>query len=548
MADNGKAAVQARGGGRGRGLRKAVSLLAAGLVLAALAAAPPVAGAAAPELRVPEVEGAPATDVKVQVFLTSQGEVAGIQFELSYDSGLLSYQGVTAGGLPSGWAAAGNAVGRGRARIMVYSLEGRTVAAGTRPVAEIAFRVAADAEAGSSCALSLSNVLLANASGSGIAGVRSTSGRFAVAGEGPAPSPPPAAPPPSPPPPTFFDVVGHWARDSIETMCSQGVVGGLPDGSFRPDDPVSRAQFAKIMVNALSLPPVEGGGRSFRDVPATHWAYSSIQGAAPYLPGYSDGTYRPDAAALREDVAAALVRALGWEYETVDPARLAGFTDGYSIPSALRNLVAIAVDRGLLAGYPDGSFRGKGTLTRAQACVVVLRAQRMSGAVTPGIPWSGTGMTPPSAPPPALSPSPQPSAGGTALDPYLVDAYRSGRNAYLDTREPLTMGGVEYTRGVSWKIEGYSWEPRAPSCVAFNLGGRFSRLTGKVGLDDRAAEAEETVRLVGDGSVLKTVKLRPGDLPASLDLDVRGVQNLRIEVDNMHYQNVMDAVDFVGWR
>lgn len=109
---------------------------------------------------------------------------------------------------------------------------------------------------------------------------------------------------------TFTDVTSnHWAADYIGYMQQFGVITGYTDGSFRPDAPVTRAEFAAIASRFEKL--TEGSG-SFSDVPNTYWAakYINFAAARGWVKGYSDGTFRPGNNITRAEVAAVTCRLL----------------------------------------------------------------------------------------------------------------------------------------------------------------------------------------------------------------------------------------------
>lgn len=113
--------------------------------------------------------------------------------------------------------------------------------------------------------------------------------------------------------PTFSDVpASHWAYSFIETAVRQGVIQGYPDGTFRPDSGISRAGAMRLLVMARGLPLVTPSTPSYSDVPATYWAYSYIETARAYGidTGYPDGTFRPDTAMTRAEGAADLLATL----------------------------------------------------------------------------------------------------------------------------------------------------------------------------------------------------------------------------------------------
>ena len=109
---------------------------------------------------------------------------------------------------------------------------------------------------------------------------------------------------------TFTDVPkGYWAADYIGYMQQFGIITGYSDGSFRPDAPVTRAEFAAI---ASRFEKLTEGSKSFADVPDTYWAARYINFAATrgWVTGYSDGTFKPENTITRAEVAAVTCRLL----------------------------------------------------------------------------------------------------------------------------------------------------------------------------------------------------------------------------------------------
>ena len=109
---------------------------------------------------------------------------------------------------------------------------------------------------------------------------------------------------------TFSDVSkSHWAANYIGYMQQFGIITGYADGSFRPDASVTRAEFAAI---ASRFERLTEGTKSFSDVPSSHWAAKYINFAATrgWVNGYADGTFRPNNSITRAEVAAVTCRLL----------------------------------------------------------------------------------------------------------------------------------------------------------------------------------------------------------------------------------------------
>ena len=111
-------------------------------------------------------------------------------------------------------------------------------------------------------------------------------------------------------PASFSDVTSaHWAANYIGYMEQFGIVRGYSNGTFRPNAPITRAEFAAICCRFEQL---TDGAAAFTDVPASHWAAKSIAYAATrgWVTGYADGTFKPGNNITRAEVAAVTCRLL----------------------------------------------------------------------------------------------------------------------------------------------------------------------------------------------------------------------------------------------
>ena len=112
--------------------------------------------------------------------------------------------------------------------------------------------------------------------------------------------------------PSFSDVpADFWGYSYIETAVAHGAISGYPDGTFRPNSDVTRAQVAKIIYLARRWSTVEGSVR-FNDVQQSDWFYTYVQaaGVSEIMGGYSDSTFRPNLPATRAQVAKILTLSL----------------------------------------------------------------------------------------------------------------------------------------------------------------------------------------------------------------------------------------------
>lgn len=177
----------------------------------------------------------------------------------------------------------------------------------------------------------------------------------------------------------FHDVpTSYWAFSYIGEMNVRGVLSGYPNGYFYPENYVTRAEFAKIMTVASGLPLNKYGGNVYADVSLNDWYYPYVLTAQYYLCGYNMNGgiyYLPDTNALREDIAVALVKLKGYDTTGYDESILkAMFTDYQSISDDAKPYVATALEKGLISGYEDNTFRGQDSITRAEAATLLWRA------------------------------------------------------------------------------------------------------------------------------------------------------------------------------
>lgn len=177
----------------------------------------------------------------------------------------------------------------------------------------------------------------------------------------------------------FKDVSrNYWAFEYIGEMQKRGIINGYPDGKYYPDNYVERCEFAKIMVGAAGLRTGDASGEYFADVKYNDWFYEYVETAKEYLTGYKSfgqNYFRPNNYALREDIAVALVKLKGYDTKNTDQNILQTmFSDYDSISASAKPYVATAVDRGLVSGYDDGTFKGQDSITRAEAAAMLWRA------------------------------------------------------------------------------------------------------------------------------------------------------------------------------
>ncbi len=170
----------------------------------------------------------------------------------------------------------------------------------------------------------------------------------------------------------FEDINGfEWARTAIESLYKKGIVNGKSKTEFAPSDSVTRAEFSKMICLAAGLKP--GGARKFSDVGADDWFYDYAMKMDGIINGYPDGTFRPNDNITRQDAAVIICRTLEKMGFDINTEESDGFTDNaefadYSLKSAL-----YLKGEGIISGMTDGSFRPNAYAARAEAAEIIYR-------------------------------------------------------------------------------------------------------------------------------------------------------------------------------
>lgn len=180
---------------------------------------------------------------------------------------------------------------------------------------------------------------------------------------------------------SFSDVKGHWSQQYVEPMASKLLVEGYTNGTFRPDREITRAEFATIIVRALGLSSKDASKANFTDVSASDWFADEVAIAAEagIINGYPNGTFKPNENITREELAAMVVRASKYAGKdlTVSESEineiLSKFSDADSSIVWAKAEVAAAVKAEIVIGYENDTFRGTNTATRAEASTMIQR-------------------------------------------------------------------------------------------------------------------------------------------------------------------------------
>ena len=199
----------------------------------------------------------------------------------------------------------------------------------------------------------------------------------------PTPAAPKAVTPaPAKVPVHFSDVPNDfWARPYIEGLAQRGIVKGSPDGKFRPNQPMTRAEFAAQLQKAFAQKPT-GTAPNFKDVSGNFWASSAIKETTKtgFLQGYPGNIFRPQQKLPRVQVLVALVKGLGLKPPADAAKVLQTYQDADQIPNYAVKSVAAATQSGLVGNYPKQNLlKPNQSATRAEVAAWIYQALVKAG-------------------------------------------------------------------------------------------------------------------------------------------------------------------------
>lgn len=174
--------------------------------------------------------------------------------------------------------------------------------------------------------------------------------------------------------PSFSDLTAHWAEPFIRSLVSLDLTSGFADGTYQPDIPMTRAQYAALIVKAFNPTP-KRLVNDFFDVSVNSWNYKPIKAAAQagFVGGFSDGTFRPQENVQRLQVIVSLVNGLA--LTAAHGSALQNFTDSQTLPKYARAAVATATQQRIVVNYPDPKkMEPKREATRAEVAAMVYQA------------------------------------------------------------------------------------------------------------------------------------------------------------------------------
>lgn len=181
----------------------------------------------------------------------------------------------------------------------------------------------------------------------------------------------------------FRDAGQHWAMENIRAMSLLGAINGYPDGSFKPEEPVKVQEALKMVVSLLSEEGAAGQGEAaelqgllesrFKNVDTWAQVYAGQAIRMGLMPSTGMELLNGNKPAKRYEVAVWLVGALGLEPDTGMAQAGLPFNDTPAIPAWARGYIALALQEGLLEGYPDNTFRPNQPVKRGEMATLLGR-------------------------------------------------------------------------------------------------------------------------------------------------------------------------------
>lgn len=175
---------------------------------------------------------------------------------------------------------------------------------------------------------------------------------------------------------SFADMADHWAKSEVELLASKLIINGMSETAFAPEKSITRAQFAALVVRGLGLSK-SSEASPFIDVAHTAWYSGDVNAAlqAGIISGFGDGTFRPDEEVTREQMAVIIANAMQATSTSVqaDISKLSAYKDQATISPWARGSMTQAVEAGIIKGVTVDTIEPTEQATRAEAAVMLKR-------------------------------------------------------------------------------------------------------------------------------------------------------------------------------
>jgi len=330
---------------------------------------------------------------------------------------------------------------------------------------------------------------------------------------------------------TFPDIQNNWAQSFIEALAARNVISGFPDGTFRPNAPVTRAQFAAMISKAFPLTQ-QREGITFNDVPSFYWASDAIQAAyqSGFLAGYPNNIFLPEQNIPRAQVLVSLASGLNLNASNV--AILDNFQDAADIPDFARKAIAAATENRIVVNYPNlATLSPNQIATRADVAAFIYQALVRNGTVPPLEPTDVANQYIVGYETVATAPEPTPTSPPEQEVAQLREQFRIEPPTIVDTIRPTVPGGGSSVGsptafGADWgdAFLGASFQARARNTSRSDGGVSFGFGLGDA---DRAVGLEvavSVVDLIGDtfedgGVSLKLHRVLPNNFGVAVGVE-----------------------------
>ncbi|MCU0570343.1 MAG: S-layer homology domain-containing protein, partial [Oculatellaceae cyanobacterium Prado106] len=191
---------------------------------------------------------------------------------------------------------------------------------------------------------------------------------------------------------SFADIANHWAKACIEQLADRDLVKGYPDGTYRPDGTVTRAEFAALMLKVFPEAAPWREFLSFSDVPTGYWAKAAVEWVYQrgFFSGYPDQTFRPDQPIPRVQAIAVLATAFRYPFPSISEETLQQYyDDAIDIPDYAKGAIAISTLKNLVVNYPDvRKLAPNRATTRAEVAAFLCQGLAIANTVPPQyVPW-----------------------------------------------------------------------------------------------------------------------------------------------------------------
>ncbi len=174
---------------------------------------------------------------------------------------------------------------------------------------------------------------------------------------------------------TFTDISGHWAQAQITALNEKGIIKGITETRFAPEETINRAQFAALIRRALNL-NLNQVQNTLTDVHPNDWFAGEISAVVQsgIMTGDAEGTFRPYDPISRQEMAKVIIKAYQYKNNITElPITELIFTDHESVAPWAQQYVQNAVALGLMNGMGNGTFSPLAPSTRAQGAAVIFR-------------------------------------------------------------------------------------------------------------------------------------------------------------------------------